>query len=197
MCNAWNHSDSCTCGWGGEGHLGSSTGGWWWSSAAVPASALWAYRDSFCHPTRCPRCGAAVYFVRHNGGCVWLDELGWPWPKHACFDERREARWSSVLRSSLLRVSPVSAEGTGRPKSYVGIVVDSVEFTGQDPRIIALTLEFEMRDRVVVVIPAEGHRFFLGEIVVIFPTTRQIVFSNGESRRWTRAVRHLGELKVG
>jgi hypothetical protein len=23
--------------------------------------------------------------VRHNGGSVWFDELGWPWPVHACF----------------------------------------------------------------------------------------------------------------
>ena len=27
-----------------------------------------------------------VLFVEHNGGNVWLDELGWPWPKHGCFD---------------------------------------------------------------------------------------------------------------
>jgi hypothetical protein len=44
-----------------------------------------AFSD-FCRPTICPRCGAAVYFVRHNGGSVWLDELGWPWPKHGCFN---------------------------------------------------------------------------------------------------------------
>jgi hypothetical protein len=27
-----------------------------------------------------------VYWVRHNGGSVWIDELGPPWPKHPCFD---------------------------------------------------------------------------------------------------------------
>jgi hypothetical protein len=26
--------------------------------------------------------------VEYNGGCVWLDELGPPWPKHPCFDEK-------------------------------------------------------------------------------------------------------------
>lgn len=35
--------------------------------------------------TLCPNCTEQVYFVRHNGGCVWLDELGDPWPKHGCF----------------------------------------------------------------------------------------------------------------
>jgi hypothetical protein len=32
-------------------------------------------------------CQQQVFFVRHNGGSVWFDELGWPWPKHACFDD--------------------------------------------------------------------------------------------------------------
>jgi len=45
----------------------------------------WAFKD-FTRPTKCPECGADVFFIRHNGGSVWVDELGWPWPKHACFD---------------------------------------------------------------------------------------------------------------
>lgn len=36
--------------------------------------------------TRCPRCSQMVWLVHHNGGKVWVDELGWPWPKHPCFD---------------------------------------------------------------------------------------------------------------
>ena len=46
--------------------------------------------DDFTRSTTCPICGATVYFVRHNGGCVWLDSLGWPWPKHHCFDDSEE-----------------------------------------------------------------------------------------------------------
>ena len=29
-----------------------------------------------------------ITFIRHNGGSVWLDELGSPWPKHGCFDNQ-------------------------------------------------------------------------------------------------------------
>ena len=43
-------------------------------------------KDDVCRPTRCPKCSATVFFLRHNFGSVWLDSLGWPWPKHACFD---------------------------------------------------------------------------------------------------------------
>jgi hypothetical protein len=40
--------------------------------------------DSLCWPTKCPVCKESVFFIRHNGGSVWLDELGHPWPKHEC-----------------------------------------------------------------------------------------------------------------
>jgi hypothetical protein len=48
---------------------------------------VYEHADDCCRPTTCPKCGAPVYFVRHNGGAVWFDELGYPWPKHPCFDD--------------------------------------------------------------------------------------------------------------
>jgi len=67
--------------------------------AAKPGVLRWDYHtENFCRETKCPICGAApVYFVRHNGGSVWFDDLGKPWPKHGCFaresvkDDRHEA----------------------------------------------------------------------------------------------------------
>lgn len=42
--------------------------------------------DSACFATSCPICSDKVYFIRHNGGSVWIDPpLGPPWVKHACF----------------------------------------------------------------------------------------------------------------
>jgi hypothetical protein len=76
MCNAHNHPPDCTCGWGGEGHLGGGR-----SDELQP----WEKHD-FTKPARCPKCGAGVFFIRHNGGSVWVDELGWPWPLHGCFE---------------------------------------------------------------------------------------------------------------
>lgn len=40
--------------------------------------------EDYWYPTKCPECGTRVFFLRHNGGCVWLDEVHPPWPKHAC-----------------------------------------------------------------------------------------------------------------
>lgn len=93
MCNAWNHAPSCTCGWGGEGHTG---GGWNWGAhtaaypAAVPIFSSTHSAHSFTNPNaRCPVCSASVYFYQSpHGGRVFFDDLGPPWPKHPCTDNR-------------------------------------------------------------------------------------------------------------
>ena len=56
----------------------------WSSSVGGTASKREVYDfEDICYTTDCPECGAEVYFIRHNGGSVWVDPpLGWPWPKH-------------------------------------------------------------------------------------------------------------------
>src|SRR4051812_4220020 len=67
---------------GGSGGSGIST-----RTVSVPETRVYSEStDGFCRATICPTCGGEVFFVRHNGGSVWFDELGWPWPKHGCFD---------------------------------------------------------------------------------------------------------------
>mgnify|MGYP000899164306 FL=1 len=53
--------------------------------------------EDVCGSAACPLCGASVFFVRHNGGSVWLDDLGWLWPRHSCFADP-EPRWMSYFR---------------------------------------------------------------------------------------------------
>ena len=36
-------------------------------------------------PVKCRKCSQMVYYVEHNGGSVWFNELGPPWLKHPCF----------------------------------------------------------------------------------------------------------------
>jgi len=40
-----------------------------------------------------------VFFIRHNGGSVWVDPpLGWPWDKHGCmYPDEPKARGKSAL----------------------------------------------------------------------------------------------------
>ena len=43
--------------------------------------------ESSCIRTKCLKCFEAVFFIRHNGGSVWIDPpLGPPWYRHGCMD---------------------------------------------------------------------------------------------------------------
>jgi hypothetical protein len=119
MCNAYTHPPGCRCGFGGDGHLGS--GGNYnrfaYRLASPPVETSWRYEDDdFCRPTTCPKCGAEVYFVRHNGGSVWFDELGFPWPKHECFDDDK---YGHAMRSSL-------TEHPQEKSAIFGIIIKTV-----------------------------------------------------------------------
>ena len=94
MCNAWNHPASCTCGFGGEGHTGRAPARLGsYRFRGVPRI-LPAY-ESYVNPNaKCPVCRAAVFFYQSpDGGRVFFDELGPPWPEHPCTD------WSSAPAS--------------------------------------------------------------------------------------------------
>jgi hypothetical protein len=54
------------------------------------------------YATCCPKCGEGVYFLRHNGGCTWLDDIPYPWPKHACFLDQSDpipVTWRNLTNS--------------------------------------------------------------------------------------------------
>jgi len=83
MCNAWNHPLSCTCGWGGEGHTGRRNAFAGFDSWVPPLQPSY---ESFTKPNAsCPLCGESVFFYQSpEGGRVFFDDLGPPWPKHPC-----------------------------------------------------------------------------------------------------------------
>ena len=97
MCNAYNHSSSCACGFGGEGHLG--------VRGRVVGDG-WELHDSgqrLVFFTSCPVCGDNVYFYRDENGCCELfSSLGPPWPVHACWENIAIRGYiSECIKSSL------------------------------------------------------------------------------------------------
>ena len=87
MCNAYGHPPGCRCGWGGDGHTGRRDPG----QPVAPAMPRIARTyGSYVNPNAtCPVCGCSVFFYQSpDGGRVFFDELGPPWPKHACTDHR-------------------------------------------------------------------------------------------------------------
>jgi hypothetical protein len=84
MCNAFQHPNGCTCGWGGDGHLGKRINRKLYQR--VPLVFDRNLLESYTIPNaRCPVCGASVFFYQsENGGRVFFNDLGPPWPKHPC-----------------------------------------------------------------------------------------------------------------
>lgn len=87
------------------------------SGPAIGTTTKWGGGEDCCWLTTCPRCGAQVFFVRHNGGSVWFDSLGPPWPKHQCFADDPTA---SRLRSRL------AERQISRRVLFVGVVIETV-----------------------------------------------------------------------
>lgn len=94
-CNAYNHPLNCRCGWGGVNY-GSGIRSWEIKQAHEYERAE-AEKQKRAHDlkpfvtpnARCPVCGAEVWFYSSpDGGRVYFDDLGWPWPKHPCTDNR-------------------------------------------------------------------------------------------------------------
>ena len=130
------------------------------TSSQVRSSGVrdWALRnESLCRSTTCPECGQDVFFIRHNGGSVWVDELGWPWPKHACFDKPTEPTHHFTLWSA-------KASRLTNPR------LGTVTRMWNDPRFAEPLLEISLTDssRVSLILrwtPPDAS--ILGELVIV------------------------------
>lgn len=129
---------------------------------SAPATPAPSYRisscaaDDMCRPTTCPICGERVFFVRHNGGAVWFDELGYPWPKHACFDDDLPSGFR--VRQTADHVQ------TGSRSMVLGLVVRVRPTPAAGLTMLAIVLETRKGRCVSVDGDAES---LLGELVTI------------------------------
>lgn len=105
MCNAWNHSAECTCGWGGVGHLGRRSGNMHtnivrWPTGIPPING--SIKSITIPNAQCPVCGKPVfYYCNEYGSSVFFDRPGPPWPKHPCTDRSVIARPIALSTSAI------------------------------------------------------------------------------------------------
>ncbi len=137
MCNAWNHSPSCTCGWGGTGHAGRRSGNASFASYSRGNSSFYGSGypygipsigdsiESYTIPNaRCPECGEIVfYYWNSNGSSVFFDSLGLPWAKHPCTD-------NGPARSSSSKYTPQPIESHEQPVSSLKAKTSAPKITG-------------------------------------------------------------------
>jgi hypothetical protein len=131
-----------------------------------PADALFDSRVELSvpasFPASCPICSAGVFFVRHNSGSVWLDDLGPPWPIHGCFEKS----------SSMPIMDEVMSDYETR---YPGFSIAVVEKIHQQKPGFATSLGVGERELVGMIRPFEGADLeaALGEI--LSGITKQVV----------------------
>lgn len=85
------------------------------ASQAIVASVQFDEPRSYLNPNaKCPVCGASVFFYQsEDGGRVFFDDVGWPWPKHPCTDR------AAVQHSKMIYApSSASSSRTDWTKNY-------------------------------------------------------------------------------
>ncbi|BCG18090.1 hypothetical protein RZY40_004758 [Vibrio alginolyticus] len=117
--------------------------------------------ESACFSTSCPDCGDEVYFIRHNGGSVWIDApLGPPWYQHYCM----HAAKSPTLKAESL-VSVFNFEFSSLPENSVIGVVKSCRVSSNKSKT-ELTVNAESNQKLTLVCKNNGG-FLLGKLCVI------------------------------
>ena len=125
--------------------------------------------DSCCYSTKCRECGQEVFFIRHNGGSVWIDHpLGPPWYKHSCFIDMN----IKPQKECLLKEFKINVEGIDENEALVVVSMIDVSYSKKSTRAIFLNGNNE--DAYVLLKgPAE---ILLGKLC-IYNKTKNIIYS--------------------
>ena len=129
------------------------------------------HERDFCHPTRCPKCDASVFFIRHNDGSVWVDNLGWPWPKHPCFD----------LASDDPASFRILVDRTSQLQAVAGAVVTRIAFLPGAHECLAVVRKPGADAETWMVSGVEDPRKLLGALVAVSATDKKLVHAGGDA----------------
>lgn len=125
-------------------------------------------KESECYLTKCPDCNASVFFIRHNGGSLWVDPpLGPPWWKHDCMNNGRP---SAVRRESIQESLPPSVRGADG--LILGVVRSSAVHRRED--VTVLTISTGELEPTVIRVARRGGGFLVGKLVVLDPIQRTV-----------------------
>jgi hypothetical protein len=125
---------------------------------------------------RCQKkeCGQPVYFIRHNGGSVWVDPpLGPPWHKHRCYydDDQAEPDWLTYLRKQ--------TAGQSGSRNVVGWVVKTkwVKQNTHGPTRILLAIDGGQVRRCVAIRCSSTATYHLDTLVIVDIENERVISS--------------------
>ena len=135
-----------------------------------PGGGIRRNTESECRKTSCPKCRGDVYFIRHNGGSVWIEPpLGPPWERHPCFES---------ADTKVHSIAPVSAELVDQLGEHEGLVTGVVR-TCEVSKDRQQTI-FEIvigEDEALSILVKGGADALLGQLVIIHPADRHLYWA--------------------
>lgn len=125
--------------------------------------------ESCCFLTNCPECGDEVFFMRFNGGSVWIDPpLGPPWYKHPCMDQGYSP--SNDVKSALVTNGSIDSKEI-ESGLILGVIKESdVSYTKQST---ISHIETEKNDKYVLLLKHNAG-FLTGKLVVYDPKDKLV-----------------------
>ena len=135
--------------------------------------------ESGCFLVPCPEgCGEEVFFIRHNGGTVWVDPpLGWPWPKHACIYEQRDSQRPTTFAATNADLVPELQD-----TSLLGVVTETNVLPGKQTTFAKFKTS---RDEQLDLQIKYNGGLLLGEICIYVPARREIWIAGRPELLWT------------
>lgn len=133
-------------------------------------------KESACFQTRCPKCKDPVYFIRHNGGSVWIDPpLGPPWYKHACMDTAYVA--GRAVRSSVVPETTLAKFGQ-RDGLVIGIVSEAEASASKRCSLINIETG---KDQNIVLLMKNNAGFLVGNLVLYDQRSKSVSWVENDS----------------
>lgn len=133
-------------------------------------------KESCCFLTTCPECGCEVYFIRHNGGSVWIDPpLGPPWYKHPCMDNAYVA--AKGIRTPVVTESAL-ANFKQRDWLIIGVVKEAEASTSKRCSLINIETG---KDKNIVLLIKNNAGFLVGRLVLYDQRGKNVSWIEGDS----------------
>lgn len=133
-------------------------------------------RESSCFQTKCPKCRRAVYFIRHNGGSVWIDPpLGPPWYKHPCMDD-------AYVATKRRRSPVVSASILSKFEEYDGLIIGVVREAEASALKRCSMIHIEAgENQTIVLLMKNNAGFLVGHLVIFDPRGKTVSWAESDN----------------
>jgi hypothetical protein len=117
--------------------------------------------ESNCFRTSCPKCKDPVYFIRHNGGSVWIDPpLGPPWYKHPCMD-------NAYVAAKGIRSPVVTESALAKFRQRDGLIIGIVKEAEASASKLCSLINIETgKNRNIVLLMKNNAGFLTGRLVL-------------------------------